>query len=111
MASLVFRLQNAYGLLRGDQTGLFWLMIQNKTGKWIPHNQADIHRGAGIFPGKAARTIQGYDVLGVFYDDIFGPGKRDHFVDISDFDLFFDRYQSFCFLDWYHFAMIGIRKS
>ncbi len=78
MASLVFRLQNAYGLLRGDQTGLFWLMLKNKTGKWIPYNQADIYRSAGVFPGKAARTIQGYDVLGVFHDDIFGPGKRNH---------------------------------
>ena len=72
MSSLVLSFYDLHSLFLTDLAGVVRPMLQNETGKGLPHDKADIYRFAGIFLRRPATTVNYGDVVWIFQDDISG---------------------------------------
>ncbi len=84
------------------------MMIDNKAGERLTHNQADIERQTRILSACTTRAFQCHDVVGIGKQNVLGSAVGDDLLKVAQLDRLFQRHQlhgRFCGND---FGMIPI---
>ena len=73
VTACVFSLKDSNGFASGNPTGAAGMVFDDKTGKRLAHDQANIDRGTGMGARHTARTVKDNNMVWILQNDISRP--------------------------------------
>ena len=108
VTTVVFSLKDGNGFTGGDPTGPAGMVFDNKTGKRLAHNQANIDWSAGMGASHATRAVKGNDMVRIPQNDISRPRIGYNSLEIGQADRPVYSDELLCAIQRHHFAVICV---